>query len=154
MQQQAYCWRTIAGVDDVRAAQLIHADAIDILVDLSDIPAATGWAYSRANPRRYKSGYLGYLNTSGIAAMDYRITDASADPPGASDRLHSETLLRLPQTLWCYQPPEDAPSVAPPPAQRSGYSPSARSINVAKLHDRVLKLWPSSCAGYPPRACR
>ena len=141
MRQQAHCWRSIAGVDDARAAQLIHADAIDILVDLSGHTRGNRLGVFARKPAPVQVGYLGYLNTTGMAAMDYRITDAVADPPGASDRLHSETLLRLPQTLWCYQPPEDAPSVAPSPVQRNGYVTFGSFNHVAKLNDRVLDLW-------------
>jgi protein O-GlcNAc transferase len=141
MQQQAHCWRAIAGVDDVRAAQLIHADAIDILVDLSGHTRGNRLGVFARKPAPVQIAYLGYLNTSGMAAMDYRITDASADPPGASDRLHSETLLRMPQTLWCYQPPADAPPIAPPPVERNGYITFGSFNHIAKLNEQVLNLW-------------
>jgi predicted O-linked N-acetylglucosamine transferase (SPINDLY family) len=141
MQRQAHCWRAIDGADDARAAQLIRADAIDILVDLSGHTRGNRLGVFARKPAPVQIGYLGYLNTSGMAAMDYRITDSSADPPGASDRLHSETLLRMPQTMWCYQPPEDAPSVASAPVERSGYITFGSFNHVAKLNDRVLGLW-------------
>ena len=141
MQRRAHRWRAITGMDDARAAQLIHADAIDILVDLSGHTRGNRLGVFARKPAPVQIGYLGYLNTSGMAAMDYRITDASADPPGASDRLHSETLLRLPQTLWCYQPPADAPPVASPPAQRNGYITFGSFNHIAKLNERVLNLW-------------
>jgi predicted O-linked N-acetylglucosamine transferase (SPINDLY family) len=141
MRQLVHCWRAIAGVDDARAAQLIHADAIDILVDLSGHTRGNRLGVFARKPAPVQIGYLGYLGTSGMAAMDYRITDANADPPGASDRLHSETLLRLPQTLWCYQPPEDAPGVAASPAQCKGYITFGSFNHVAKLNDRVLGVW-------------
>lgn len=141
MQRPGHHWRSIAGVDDARAAQLIHDDAIDILVDLSGHTRGHRLGVFARKPAPVQIGYLGYLNTSGMAAMDYRITDASADPPGASDRLHRETLLRLPQTQWCYQPPQDAPDPGPPPAQRKGYITFGSFNHVAKLNDRVLKLW-------------
>lgn len=141
MQRQAHCWRAIAGVDDARAAQLVHADAIDILVDLSGHTRGNRLGVFARKPAPVQITYLGYLNTTGMAAMDYRITDANADPPGASDRLHSETLLRLPQTLWCYRPPEDAPSVASPAVERNGYITFGSFNHVAKLNNRVLDLW-------------
>ena len=141
MQRQGHNWRSIAGVEDARAAQLIRADAIDILVDLSGHTRGHRLGVFARKPAPVQIGYLGYLNTSGMAAMDYRISDANADPPGASERLHSETLLRLPQTLWCYQPPEDAPGLSPPPAQRNGYITFGSFNHIAKLNDRVLTLW-------------
>jgi len=43
--------------------------------------------------------------------MEYRFTDALADPPGVTDGLCSEQLVRLPQTNWCFQPPDETPAV-------------------------------------------
>ena len=49
------------------------------------------------------------------------MTDALADPPGMTERFHSEQLLRLPETFACYWPPADAPAVGPLPAMANGY---------------------------------
>jgi len=141
MQREAHGWRAIAGIDDAQAAQLIHADAIDILVDLSGHTRGNRLGVFARKPAPVQIGYLGYLNTSGMAAMDYRISDANADPPGASDRLHSEILLRMPQTLWCYQPSEDAPSVTSAPVERNGHITFGSFNHIAKLNERVLNLW-------------
>lgn len=141
MQRRAHRWRAIAGMDDARAAHLINTDAIDILVDLSGHTRGNRLGVFARKPAPVQISYLGYLNTSGMAAMDYRITDANADPPGASDRLHSESLLRMPQTLWCYQPPADAPSVSSAPVDRNGYITFGSFNHIAKLNARVLNLW-------------
>lgn len=134
-------WRAISGIDDAQAARLIRGDAIDILVDLSGHTLGHRLGVFARKPAPVQIGYLGYLNTSGLEAIDYRITDATADPPGLSDRLHSETLLRLPQTLWCYQPPQDAPPLPPAPLQRNGHITFGSFNHVAKLNDRVLRAW-------------
>ena len=39
--------------------------------------------------------YIGYQNTTGMAAMDYRLTDEWADPPGTTDAFYTEKLVRL-----------------------------------------------------------
>ena len=141
MQHQAQHWRAISGIDDARAAEMIHSDAIDILVDLSGHTLGHRLGVFARKPAPVQISYLGYLNTSGMEAIDYRITDARADPPATSDRLHCETLLRMPQTLWCYQPPQDAPALTPPPAQRNGYITFGSFNHVAKLNDGVLRTW-------------
>ena len=61
---------------------------------------------------------FGYPNTTGLAAVDYRITDAVADPPGLTEHFYVEKLLRLDGPAWIYKPPADAPPVAPLPALR------------------------------------
>jgi len=141
LQGHAQRWRSIAGLDDAQAAQQIRDDAIDILIDLSGHTRGGRPGVFARKPAPLQISYLGYLNTSGIAAMDYRITDAIADPPGASERLHTETLLRLPQTLWCWQPPEGAPGVGALPAQRKGHLTFGSFNHIAKLNDAVLALW-------------
>ena len=141
LQRLGHRWCGIAGMDDAQAAQLIHADAIDLLVDLSGHTRGGRLGVFARKPAPLQISYLGYLNTTGMAAMDYRISDAIADPPGASERLHCETLLRLPQTLWCYEPPGDAPDIGAPPAQRNGCITFGSFNHVAKLNDGVLELW-------------
>ncbi|MFM9597358.1 hypothetical protein ACKI1O_49460, partial [Streptomyces scabiei] len=49
--------------------------------------------------------YLGYPATTGLSAMDFRLTDALADPPGEADRFATERLVRFAPTAWCYAPP-------------------------------------------------
>ena len=141
MQHGAQHWRAISGMDDAQAAQLIHRDAIDILVDLSGHTLGNRLGVIARKPAPVQISYLGYLNTSGMQAVDYRITDASADPPGVSDPLHSEALLRLPQTQWCYQPPAEAPPLGPLPALRNGHITYGSFNHVAKLNDQVLSTW-------------
>ena len=141
MRRQVQHWRAICGIDDAQAARLIRSDAIDILVDLSGHTRGNRLGVFARKPAPIQIGYLGYLNTTGMTAMDYRITDLIADPPGVSEALHCETLLRLPQTLWCYQPPQDAPQLAPLPLSRNGHVTFGSFNHVAKLNDDVLSLW-------------
>jgi predicted O-linked N-acetylglucosamine transferase (SPINDLY family) len=85
--------------------------------------------------------YLGYLNTTGLQAMDYRITDASADPGGASEHYHAERLLRLPRSMWCYEPRADAPPLSPLPARTAGFATFGSFNHPLKLNSDVLALW-------------
>ena len=73
--------------------------------------------------------WLGYPNTTGLRAMDYRITDAKADPPGLSDSYHTERLLRLPDSFLSYGIHSVfLPPVAEPPVLRRKTLHLARSI--------------------------
>ncbi len=142
-QASADVWRDIHAWQDDAAAQAIRADRIDILIDVSGHTSGNRLLLFARKPAPVQLGYLGYLNTTGTAAIDYRITDASADPSGLSDQAHTERLLRLPRTLWCYEPPADAPPVCAPPALRRGYVTFASFNHIAKLNQRVLDLWAS-----------
>ncbi len=141
LMQHAEHWSNIADMDDAAAAQLIRADGIDILVDVSGHTSGNRLLLFGRKPAPLQVSFLGYLNTTGMKAIDYRISDSYADPPGVSDCVHTEKLLRLPRTLWCYRPPEDAPPVSELPALRRGHVTFASFNHIAKLNPRVLELW-------------
>jgi len=73
--------------------------------------------------------------------MDYRLTDARADPVGMTEACHSETLLRLPDTFLCYRGPDDAPAVSALPAGANGPVTFASFNNLAKTTPRVIEVW-------------
>jgi predicted O-linked N-acetylglucosamine transferase (SPINDLY family) len=85
--------------------------------------------------------YLGYPNTSGLAAMDYRITDAIADPPGMKEAQYTEQLVRLPRAFFAYLVPTGAPDVGPLPAAASGHVTFAVLTNFAKVRPAMMALW-------------
>jgi predicted O-linked N-acetylglucosamine transferase (SPINDLY family) len=132
-------WNSIAGLGDDTVADLIEADRIDLLVDLAGHTAAERLGVFARRPAPVQIAYLGYLNTTGMAAMDYRITDALMDPAGESERYHTERLLRLPHSLWCYRPPDTAPVVPRHSGTREIVFGSFH--HVARLNARVLALW-------------
>ncbi|MBV8780087.1 MAG: tetratricopeptide repeat protein [Phycisphaerae bacterium] len=134
-------WRDIATMSDDAGAQLIRDDQIDILVDLAGHTAFNRLRLFARKPAPIQMTYLGYPNTTGMPAIDYRITDAFADPPGISDELNVEKLLRLEDCAWCYRPIVQSPQVQPPPSQQNGFI-TFGSFNVAaKLNERTLHLW-------------
>lgn len=47
--------------------------------------------------------WIGYPNSTGLSTVDYRITDAVADPEG-TQQTFTEQLLRLPGCFLCYTP--------------------------------------------------
>jgi predicted O-linked N-acetylglucosamine transferase (SPINDLY family) len=131
----------VASLSDLELAQTIRAEGIDILVDLNGHTAGGRLLLFLLKPAPIQLTWLGYLATTGLPTMDYRLTDARADPPGLTESLHTETLWRLPDTLWCYRPYEFAPDVGSLPAQRNGRVTFASLSNPAKLSPSVLELW-------------
>jgi predicted O-linked N-acetylglucosamine transferase (SPINDLY family) len=85
--------------------------------------------------------YLGYPDTTGVRAIDYRLTDGRADPAGESDAMNVERLYRLPRTAWCYRPSADAPAVSEPPAETNGFVTFASFNAVPKLNPPTIELW-------------
>ena len=134
-------WLEIAALTDRQCSELIRADKIDILVDLSGHTEGNRLGMFAQHPAPVQATWLGYLNTTGLRAMDYRICDWQTDPEGQTERLHTEQLVRLPKTQWCYEP---WGAVPPSVVQRSdpGGPVVFGSFNQsAKISDGCLDLW-------------
>jgi protein O-GlcNAc transferase len=141
MKQFVDVWRDTRDWDDEALAQAIHADGIDILIDVSGHTSGNRLLAFARKPAPIQVGYIGYFNTTGMHALDFRVTDAYTDPPGASEQAHTEKLLRLPHSLWCFRPHPDAPPVSALPAAGRGHVTFGSFNHIAKLGDRVLQLW-------------
>jgi predicted O-linked N-acetylglucosamine transferase (SPINDLY family) len=125
---------------DAEAADLIRADEIDVLVDLAGHSNGNRLMVFARKPAPVQVTYLGYPGTTGLSAIDYRITDAFADPPGMTEGHHSEKLIRLAGCAWCYGPDsQNVPSESP--ATQSGVVTFGCFNNLAKVNDRTLGLW-------------
>jgi len=131
----------LAGMPDHEAAALIRRDRIDILVDLSGHTAGNRLTLFARKPAPIQVTWLGYPQTTGLEAMDYRFTDAVSDPPGASERFHSERLLRLPAGFSCFAPPAEAPPVGALPALSRGAVSFGSFNNPAKITPETVALW-------------
>jgi predicted O-linked N-acetylglucosamine transferase (SPINDLY family) len=141
LKQCRVVWRPIERLDDDRAAGLIRADGVDVLVDLAGHTAGNRLTMFTRRPAPVQVTYLGYPNTTGLRAIDYRITDAAADPPGEADALNVERLYRLPETAWCYGPPAEAPDVNELPALAAGRVTLGSFNAAAKLSSSTIELW-------------
>ena len=133
-------WRDTAALDDAALAARVRADGIDVLVDLAGHTAGGRLRAFALKPAPVQIAYLGYPDTTGLDAIDYRLTDAVADPPGAEQR-HTEALLRLPRCFLCYRPPPEAPPVADPPVLEAGRVTFGSFNHLAKINDALLDLW-------------
>lgn len=132
-------WLACFGMSDDQLAQRIRSDGIDILVDLSGHTARNRLMVFARKPAPVQITYLGYPGTSGLSAMDYRLTDRYAEP--GSDQYYTEKLLRLPDSLWCYSPVDDMPEVTPLPALANGYVTFGSFNNVNKVGSECIVLW-------------
>jgi predicted O-linked N-acetylglucosamine transferase (SPINDLY family) len=134
-------WRDIAYLPDPQAADLIRQDQIDILVDLTGHIGGTRLLIFARKPAPIQVTYIGYQNTTGMRAMDYRLTDAWADPPGTTDAYYTEKLVRLPRAFFCYLPSANAPPVAPLPARSQGHITFGSFNAFPKVTPQVLATW-------------
>jgi predicted O-linked N-acetylglucosamine transferase (SPINDLY family) len=135
-------WRDITDLDDAGAYDLIVRDGVTLLVDLAGHTAWNRLPLMALRPAPIQLTWIGYPHSTGLAQIDYRITDAVADPPGISESLHSEQPARLPGCFLCYTPPADAPQPSAfPPVQNVGVLTFGCFNNLAKIPPTLLDCW-------------
>lgn len=132
-------WVECAQWSDDDLAKRIRADAIDVLVDLGGHTSGSRVLAFARKPAPVQATYLGYPTTTGLAAIDYRITDGIVDPTGGQ-ALNVETPVRLPHSYFCY--PGDADNeIAPLPARARGVVTFGSFNACTKWSDDTFALW-------------
>jgi len=140
-------WQLTRSLSDAQMAEQIRLDQIDVLIDLALHTNGNRLLVFARKPAPVQLTWLGYPGTSGMDAMDYRISDPCLDPPssdggpGPNDRFYSEATIRLPDCFWCYDPLTDKPEVNQLPALSNGFVTFGSLNNFAKVTDFTLKMW-------------
>lgn len=133
-------WQEIGHLSDEETCALIQRDKIDILVDLSGHTAGHRLTLFSRRAAPLQVSWLGYFNTTGLAAMDYVISDSDTVPPGCEE-WYREAVLRMPHSRFCYTPPLICPDVEALPALKNGYLTFGSFNNIAKLTPEVIEVW-------------
>jgi protein O-GlcNAc transferase len=142
-------WRRTAGLSDDAVAERIRMDGIDILVDLAGHTAHSRLRVLVRKPAPVQATWLGYPNTTGLKAIDYRLVDAVTDPAGDADAFASETLVRLEGGFLCYAGAKDAPEPAAPPCLKNGWVTFGSFNNPAKVSAFTFDAWAALLARLP-----
>ncbi len=147
LRRLADVWKGVARATDERLAEVIRADEIDVLVDLNGHTPGNRLLTFARKPAPVQVALFGYPATTGLRAMDYRVTDAATDPPGRTDAHYVEKLLRLPDLGSVYVPPADVPAPAAPGANRAF---TFGCLNhPGKLSDPCLDAWAAILKAVP-----
>jgi predicted O-linked N-acetylglucosamine transferase (SPINDLY family) len=133
-------WRDVATLGHEQLADAVRADGIDILVDLAAHSGGNRLLAFARKPAPVQVTYLAYCSTTGVDAIDYRVTDRFLDPPGVSGR-YTEASIHLPHCYWCYSAPPLADSRGPAPERSNGPPTFGCLNNFAKVTDVTLGLW-------------
>ncbi len=134
-------WRDVSALPASGVADAINRDRIDILVDLGGHSGIPQLAVFAEQPAPVQATWLGYLNTTGMSRIRYRITDRHADPTGLTDRYHTETLIRLPHSQWCYRPFVSVACAEVPPLTRNGHVTFGSFNQALKISPETRRLW-------------
>lgn len=129
----------VKGWSHEQLAERIRADGVDILVDLAGHTSGNRLPTFARRPSPVQASWLGYFDTTGLEAIDYRIADRVSVPAG-SEHLFVEKLALLPRTQSCYAPPE-SPAPAPPPCLARGHVTFGCFNNPMKIGRDVCALF-------------
>jgi len=133
-------WKPIYGKTDEAAANLIYEDGVHVLLDLSGHTSGNRLSMFGHKPSPVQVSWLGYFATTGLNEMDYLIGDPYVTPP-KDDGHFTEKVWRLPETRWCFTPPDVDGAIAKPPALKQGYVTFGCFNNATKINDEVVALW-------------
>jgi len=147
--EKAEHWRNLCKVPTREATEMVRKDRIDILLDLSGYTRDSRLDVFARKPAPVQVTWLGYPNTTGLAAIDYRITDGIADPPGQADLMHTERLYRLPNGFLCFYPHPDAPEPGILPFDEHNVITFGSFNNLAKITSEVTRVWARILAMLP-----
>jgi len=131
-------WRHLVGRSDAEAERVIRSDRLDVAVELAGHTGLNRLPLLARRLAPVQISYLGYPDTTGVPAIDYRLVDAVTDPIGEADAFHSEQLIRFAPVAWTYAPPAEAPAL-PAAVDRSPVFGSCN--NLAKLSQETLAGW-------------
>jgi predicted O-linked N-acetylglucosamine transferase (SPINDLY family) len=150
MKRCADRWVDVREEGDGPLADRIRADRIDILVDLTMHMSRNRLPLFARKPAPVQVTWLAYPGTTGLSAMDYRLTDALMDPPGTGrEAWYSEASVAL-ADCWCaYDPVTPTPEVWPLPALASGIVTFGSLNNFCKVNEGVLALWAAAMGVVP-----
>jgi predicted O-linked N-acetylglucosamine transferase (SPINDLY family) len=133
-------WMPIDHLSDAAAAAQIHDQALHILIDLSGHTALNRLPVFAWRPAPVQVSWLGYVATTGLQEMDYLLADPVTVPVGR-DGAFVESIWRMPQTRFCFSPPDPSPPVAPTPALGNGFVTYGSFNRLSKINDSVLSVW-------------
>ena len=155
LRRHSHVWHDTAALSHADLADKIRADRVDILIDLTQHMANNRMLVFARKPAPVQASFIAYPATTGVAAIDYRITDPILDPPpavsaveppavsevepGESDRFNSEKLIRLSRTFYCYRGEPIDP--APLAASRTNSLTFASLSSLFKISPAALELW-------------
>ncbi len=146
---QDVIWRDISAMSDEAAAMAVRSDKLAIAFDISGNTATgkPGMFAMRVAP--VQASYLGYGATSGLAEMDYFVTDDVLDPEGHPGALYTETLVRVGDVFATYTPPRVTAEIGPMPMEKRGYPTFGSFAQPCKIDDSTLALWASAMQAVP-----
>lgn len=141
IKEQADHWRCVARMSDSEAVEQIQKDGIDILVDLAGYTDNDRLSLFAKKPAPVQVTWLGFGDTTGLSAIDYRIVDKITDPSDVKENHYSETLYRLPSAFLAYKGDDSIEASKISPFENNGYITFGSFNNLDKVTKSVISTW-------------
>lgn len=135
-----WCDARVEKMGDEALANQVRADGIDVLIDLAGHTGHNRLPVFAWKPAPVQVGWLGYLGTTGVSAVDYVLADGWALPAGEEAQF-TETPWRLPESYICFSPPDLPVEVEPLAALDKGCITFGCFNNLNKISDQVVACW-------------
>lgn len=140
VQAAATGWRNTYGVSDQQLAEQIHADQIDVLVDLAGHTAGNRLPSFAFRPAPVQVSFLGYPNTTGMSRMDYLLVDTIRESSDTA-AFFTEELVAMPHGACCFQPTGGSLAPAEPPVLKNDFITLGSTHRLEKLSSQCVRLW-------------
>ena len=140
LRRHCAAWSSIVGMHDEAAAQRIHEDGIDVLIDLAGHTAHNRLSVFAWRPAPVQVTWLGYLASTGLSSMNYVLADRISLPE-ENQRQFVEQTWYMPNSLYCFTPPSLSPAVGQLPALLSGGVTFGSFQRMNKISDATLDAW-------------
>ncbi len=134
-------WRETVSLSANDFVKVARADALDVAIELGGHTGGNRLPAFAQRIAPVQLTYLGYPDTTGVPAIDYRLVDAITDPTEHECPHTTETRVRFASTAWAYQPPPEAGDPQPGPGANGGPVTFGSFNNFAKVSPATLQLW-------------
>lgn len=133
-------WHCVAEMNDQEAARRVCEADIDILVDLSGHTKGNRLPVFAWRPAPVQITWLGFFASTGVAQIDYILSDRIAVPEEARAQFR-ERVWYLPDTRLCFSRPDIDVDVTPLPSLATGGVTFGCFQGLTKINDEVLGVW-------------
>ena len=143
-------WNMVEALSDESLAARIHADQVDILLDLAGHTAHNRLPVFAWRAAPVQVAWLGYWASTGVTEIDAILVDPVAVPEAEKHHL-SEPAWYLPDTRLCFSPPVTSrPMEVSSPPSKSRACITFGSFQIfSKLSDGTLAAWARVLAAVP-----
>lgn len=133
-------WNNVTEVEDDALAEMVRADGIDILIDLSGHTALHRLLTFARKPAPLQASWIGYPGTTGLQAMDYYLADRFFLPVAQFAGQFTEKIAHLPVNAP-FLPYANAPEINGLPLLDKGYMTFGSFNRISKISRPVVALW-------------